>query len=291
MVVVIHENTKMSCCGRRRRNGIIGQECLSSLAGKSKPKEESNVMNPTNTMKNMNNIKPFVYAILALVPLTTLTSLTGCGGGTSHPTQNIASGVTFRIHWPEAAATTRVVPAATQSVQVELVEVVPSGGGTPGARQVRTLNRPTSGTVSQLVFLGVTFGNIQVVGRAYAGKDAQGVLLAQSATITSLAQGANIDITLASTLSRIDLGPTPFSVVVGASQQISATGKDATGNLVPLTLSASKWTSSDEGIARVDASGNVTGVRAGTATITYQDTESNRSANLAVNVTAAQATS
>jgi uncharacterized protein YjdB len=238
----------------------------------------------------MKNLKRILSCSLALSTLAPMIGLTGCGGGNATSVADNVSGVTLRIHWPEATSgTTRVVPIATQSVQVELSEVAQAGATTPGARQVRTLNRPTGGTVSQLIFLGVTPGNVTLVGRAYAGKDAQGVVLAQSATTTNLAVGANIDLTMASALNRIELGPTLFSVVVGASQTINATGKDAQGNLVPLTLSASKWTSSDEGIARVNASGNVTGVRAGTTTITYQDTESTRTAQLSVTVTAAQA--
>jgi uncharacterized protein YjdB len=232
-------------------------------------------------MKHLNSS----LSCLTLLSLSSLLMIVGCGGGASQ-TATSASDMTLRIHWPDAApSSTRVVPAAAQSVQVELVES--TGTATAGARQVRTLNRPTNGTVSQLVFLGVTSTNVTLTGRAYAAKDAQGVLLAQSATTANLNVLSSVDLTLNSTISQITLGPTPFTLGVGATQQVNATGKDNSGNLIPLTLSASKWTSSDEGIARVDASGNVFGVRSGTATITYQDTESNRTATLSVTVNSA----
>jgi uncharacterized protein YjdB len=227
-------------------------------------------------------MKHFIYCLLVLSALGVATlGLIGCGGGNSTQTQN--SGMTFRIQWPERSET-RVIPSAAQSVQVELVEALQQGQTTQ-ARQIRTLNRPTTGTISQVVFLGVNSASVSLTGRAYSDKDAQGTLLAQSAINVNLLTTPTVDLTLNSTLTSITLTPTPFSVAVGASQKVNATGKDSAGNLVPLTVSASRWTSADEGIARVDSSGNVTGARVGTTTITYQDTEANRSANLAVTVT------
>ena len=217
--------------------------------------------------------------------------LVGCGGGsgTSVSQNDQTRGVTMRIFWPDSG-TTRVVPAAAQSVQLELVEAVAAGQTTAPPRQIRTLNRPTGGNLSQVVFLGVTNFNVSLSGRAYADKDAQGTLLAQSSASVNLALTPSVDLTLNSTLTSISLSPNPFSVGVGGSQKINVTGKDSSGNLVPLSLSAAKWMSSDEGIARVDASGNVTGIHSGITTITYQDTESTRTATLTVTVPASQGT-
>ncbi len=64
----------------------------------------------------------------------------------------------------------------------------------------------------------------------------------------------------------IELSPAATSVVVGQTKALSATPRDASGNAV--SGRAIAWTSSAASIAAVDANGVITGVAAGTATIT-----------------------
>ena len=68
------------------------------------------------------------------------------------------------------------------------------------------------------------------------------------------------------TLESITLSPASASIMVGATQQFSATGHYSDGSSAPLT-SGLYWSSSAAGVATVSASGLATGVSAGTATI------------------------
>ncbi len=66
-------------------------------------------------------------------------------------------------------------------------------------------------------------------------------------------------------VTSITVTPPQFSIVVGASQQLTAQTRDASGNL--LTGRVISWTSSNDAIARVDGNGVVTGMAPGSAQI------------------------
>ena len=64
-----------------------------------------------------------------------------------------------------------------------------------------------------------------------------------------------------STVSSISLDPTAATIQIGKTQQLTAT-------VTPTGTSAVSWSSSNEDVATVDQNGLVTGLKAGTATIT-----------------------
>ena len=66
-------------------------------------------------------------------------------------------------------------------------------------------------------------------------------------------------------IATVGIEPATATVFVGATQELAATARDEDGNVVPATFT---WSSSDAGVATVDAAGKVTGIVAGTATIT-----------------------
>jgi uncharacterized protein YjdB/PKD repeat protein len=68
-------------------------------------------------------------------------------------------------------------------------------------------------------------------------------------------------------VASVDVTPAAALVGEGATEQLTATPRDADGN--PLSRAVS-WSSGDEAVATVSAEGLVTGVAAGTATITAQ---------------------
>ena len=78
------------------------------------------------------------------------------------------------------------------------------------------------------------------------------------------------------------VSPATARVFVGATVQLGATPQDSTGN--PLSGRTITWTSSNGGVAGVNSSGLVTGVSAGTATITA--TSGGKSGSAAVTVVA-----
>jgi uncharacterized protein YjdB len=94
-------------------------------------------------------------------------------------------------------------------------------------------------------------------------------LSAGTATITATVEGKSgtATVTVSSVpVASVQVSPPMATVLVGASTDLSAVAKSASGEV--LTGRAVTWSSDDESIATVDASGKVTGVAAGSATVT-----------------------
>ena len=86
-------------------------------------------------------------------------------------------------------------------------------------------------------------------------------------TATSEGKGGTATVTVTSVpVASVAVSPASASVTVGQTVQLTATPKDASGN--PLSGRAVTWATSNGAIATVSASGVVTGVAAGSATIT-----------------------
>jgi uncharacterized protein YjdB len=86
------------------------------------------------------------------------------------------------------------------------------------------------------------------------------------------------------TLTTVTVGPTGFNLPVGSTQQMTATGTYNDGSTKTLT-SGVVWTSSDGNVASISSSGKVTGVAAGTATITAQSGTITGTATITVSLT------
>jgi uncharacterized protein YjdB len=111
---------------------------------------------------------------------------------------------------------------------------------------------------------------------------------AGTATITAAVGGtsgaATITVKAASApVASVTVTPSPASVQAGATVQLTATPKDANGT--PLTGRSVTWSTSAAAVATVSNSGLVTGVAAGSATITA--TSEGKSGTSAVTVTSA----
>jgi len=92
---------------------------------------------------------------------------------------------------------------------------------------------------------------------------------AGSATITATSEGKSGSSAITATtvpVASVAVSPPSAGVLVGATVQLTATPLDANGN--PLGGRTITWTSSAPGVATVSASGLVTGVAVGSATIT-----------------------
>ena len=117
-------------------------------------------------------------------------------------------------------------------------------------------------------------------------------LVAGSTTITATAtSGAtvvsstvSITVTAAPVLTSISVSNPPASLSVGATTQLTASPKDQFGAAFSTTVS---WSSSAPGVASVSSTGLVSGVSAGTATITASATSGGVTVTAAAQITVA----
>lgn len=223
---------------------------------------------------NNSGMRVTVAAFLMLSCGVASLGLSGCGGGSSVAP---ATGLAFRIQWPESS---RLIPGATQSVRVTVKDA-------GGFQTFRVANKPASGNFSTLVFFGLQPGDLTVEASAFPSADAQGVALAQSSTRVTVSSGnqTNLQLSLATTVDRVEVSPASASIRPGSAQTLTGVAKDASGNLIPLTASKTRWASSNTASATVDSSGKVTAVAEGASTITFTDTESGKSGSCLVTVT------
>jgi hypothetical protein len=124
---------------------------------------------------------------------------------------------------------------------------------------------------------------------AVANVDASGRVTARREgriDVTVRAEGADFEleetvpVTVAATVSSIEITPSPATVDVGATVQLSATARDRRNNALDRSFN---WSSSATNIASVDDNtGRVTGVSAGMATITARSSGASSSVSVTV---------
>ncbi|MBQ0026342.1 MAG: Ig-like domain-containing protein [Lachnospiraceae bacterium] len=119
------------------------------------------------------------------------------------------------------------------------------------------------------VVTGVAAGTANITAKSNNGKTA-------TCTVTV----SNVDVT------GVTVSPTTASVNVGSTTTLRATVSPSNATNKNVT-----WTSSDTSVATVNNSGVVTGVKAGTATITVTTTDGGKTATCAVTVSNVAATS
>ena len=105
-----------------------------------------------------------------------------------------------------------------------------------------------------------------------------------SATITATSEGKSGTATITVNpvpVASVAVAPASATIVVGATQQLTATPLDSAGN--PLTGRTVTWTSSDPTVAPVSGSGLVTGVAVGSVTITATSEGKSGTASITVN--------
>src|SRR6266851_2879166 len=177
--------------------------------------------------------------------------------------------VVATIWYPTGGLLAGTAPITINNVPVASLTVSPATGTVTagGTVQVTATPRDVNGTV--LTGRVVTWGTSNT---AVATVSASGVVTgvaAGSVTITATSEGISgtsaitvLNVPVAS----VTVSPAAASLLVGATQQLSATPKDVNG--VALTGRVVTWASSNTAVATVSASGLVTGVAAGSVTIT-----------------------
>ncbi len=204
-----------------------------------------------------------VVAIIAVIP--------GCGAGSrglsGSPTMGRA---TFTVIWPGQK---RLIPNASSSIVIQI-----TNSGTVVASQ--TLARPSGGGTTSASFPALPIGQLSATATAYPQLDGTGVAQADATVpiVTQANKTTNITISMVSTIDHIELSPSPATVQVGKSLDLSATAKDAAGEVVSIVITNLTWGLINSPIAAVNSQGQVSGLQAGTINITVTDSESGKSA-------------
>src|SRR5439155_1412376 len=116
--------------------------------------------------------------------------------------------------------------------------------------------------------------------------DANGLVTAVAAgtanvTATSEGKSATAAITVTIPVASLTVSPTAATIVVGGTQQLTATPLDANGN--PLSGRTITWSSDAPSVATVNANGLVAAVAVGSANITATSEEKSAGAAITVN--------
>src|SRR6266700_6038476 len=132
------------------------------------------------------------------------------------------------------------------------------------------------------VTYAATGGIITLSGFYTAGKAPGNFRVTAKQTGSSLADSSAVSV-IPVPVAAVSVSPASVSLSVGGTTQLIATPRDSAGN--PLTGRTVSWSSSNGAVASVNASGVVSGVAAGSATITA--TSEGQSGTSAITVTVA----
>ena len=161
-----------------------------------------------------------------------------------------------------ASVTVAIVPVASVTVSPTAPNMYV--GGTV---QLTAILKDAAGSMLSGRVISWTSSNVAIATVSAAGLVTGGAVGAVTITATSEGQSGTAAVTVSSVpVASVTVSPATANVFAGATTQLSATLKDAAGNV--LTGRAVAWTSSNTAIATVSAAGLVTGVAAGSATIT-----------------------
>jgi len=175
---------------------------------------------------------------------------------------------------------------APQGSDIASIVVLPASAtvGAGGSLELQAFGRTSTGdsVAVSLSWVVVGAGAVQALGsdRAHytASLPGDDMVIARHDS-TGLADTCFVQVTVVSVAS-IEVVPIADTLNVGETSQFVATPKDAAGN--PLSGRAVSWNTSNGSVATVDASGLVTAVAVGTATITATSEGKNGSASLVV---------
>lgn len=209
-------------------------------------------------------------ASLALLPLV------GCGGGKAGSSGR--GRVQLALRWPEVS-TSRLVPAGSASVKVSLLRA----GVTVAERKV---NRSGSSTAT-ILFENIAVGEYVLQASAHPSADGIGTAQALGSLTVTVSDGVTTDarITMGSTITRLSLAGQTLDT--GTTVTLSVTATNQAGETVLVAPSALRWSSSDSSVISVDASGQASALKAGSATISVTDSESGLTATATATINAA----
>src|SRR5438128_7798086 len=210
---------------------------------------------------------------LATVSGTGLVTGLAAGAVTITATSEFKSGT--------AGVTVTIAPVAS-------VAVSPAAPSVAVGQTVQLTAAPKDASGNALSGRVVTWASSNTAVATVSGSGLVSGVAAGPATITATSEGQSGTATVTVTalapppVATVSVSPATASVQVGATVQLTATPKDASGN--PLSGRVVTWASSNTAVAPVNGSGLVSGVAAGPATITA--TSEGKSGTAALTVTA-----
>jgi len=168
-------------------------------------------------------------------------------------------------------------------VPVSSVTVSPTSATLPVGQTTQLTATPKDANGNPLTGRVVTWASNNTTDATVSGSGLVSAKAAGSATITATSEGQNGTSSITVTqvpVATVSVTPTSAAVQPGQTTQLTATTKDANGNV--LTGRVVTWSTSDATIATVSTSGLVTGVATGTALITATSEGKTGSAAIAV---------
>lgn len=214
----------------------------------------------------------FCVVCLGMALTAGLLGIAGCGGGkkSSGLSSSIASTgrATITVRWPERS---RLIPFAAESIRVRLSD----GGKLLGEA---LLKRPENGGNATANFELLPTGPLTAEGIAYPNADGTGVSQAAAKTVATIRDGppTEIRLTLASTITQVTVSPATLNLRVNGTVPLTATAKNADGEVVFTLPATMAWRSRNTEVATVEPGGLVRGVSSGTAIIEVRETESGK---------------
>src|SRR6266571_2989223 len=192
---------------------------------------------------------------------------------------------TYQVIATQSGGTLASTAAVTiSSVPVASVAVSPVAAGLTVGATTQLTATPEDSSGTALTGRAVTWATSNGAAASVSASGLVTGVAAGSATITATSEGQSG--TSAITVTNVPVGsvtvsPAAVSLTVGQTMQLAATPKDANGTA--LSGRAVTWGTSNAAVATVSASGVVTGVAAGSATITA--TSEGQSGTAALTVT------
>ena len=170
------------------------------------------------------------------------------------------------------------------NVPVASVTVSPTAAGVTVGATTQLTATPKDANGTALSGRVVTWATSNAAAATVSASGLVTGVAAGSATITATSEGQSGTSAITVTnvpVASVTVSPATASITVGATTQLTATPKDANGTA--LTGRAVTWATSNASVATVSTTGRVTGVTAGSATITA--TSEGKSGTSAITVT------
>lgn len=219
----------------------------------------------------------FLFVLIAV----SMSSCSGGGGGSSSSGSSGTGGIAFSLNWQGSTASNvraSVIDCAANNIATITANVYSSSN-----------NLLASGTWPCTAHSG-TMNNIQAGSNYYviveAQDSSQAIIWAGQVINVTVNPGEVTIVTVtmhnSSDLLSIAINPLTPSIILGSSQQFTAMGTYSDSTTLDLTNVAS-WTSSNTGVATINAGGLATSVAVGSSNITATFASISNNAMLTVN--------